>query len=134
MRRSFSCETVLAADRAEKNSSSVSWTKATIWKSEQAEAGGLAEGRVLGEADRRLPGGDADDPEEAEGGDAGGVVLVPAGDGQELAVEDRPEHAHSSAPNESEPSTYRPAGRGQGAAAASTINPDERRGRRRTRV
>jgi hypothetical protein len=64
-------------------------------KQQKAEAGGLAKGGVLGEPDGRLPGRDPDDPEQAQSGNAGGMVPVPARDRQELAVEDRPQHERS---------------------------------------
>ena len=95
VRRSFSCDDGARRRQGGEEQQQRELDERDDLEQQQAEPGGLAEGGVLGEPDGRLPGGDADDPEEAEGGDAGGVVPVPPGDGQELAVEDRPEHAGS---------------------------------------
>ena len=79
MRRSFSCDTVLAADRAEKNSSSVSWTNATIWNSSRPNravsprVASLVNPTVACQAVMPMT------HEQAEGGDAGGVSAGPAG-------------------------------------------------------
>src|SRR5262249_31672948 len=61
-------------------------------KQQQAEASGLAEeGRAV-PADRRLPGRQADDPEQAERRAARQVMPAAARHGLEFADEDRTEH------------------------------------------
>ena len=63
-------------------------------KQQQAEAGGLAQGSVLGESDGGLPGGDADDPEQRQRGQTDGVMAFATGDGEEFPVENRTQHAY----------------------------------------